>query len=77
MHELYYLLCYAEIIPFVSTGRCWLDALELALRCSSLFRLGASKQGKDGEVNCSSDSAHAGLNHLLHTSAMSDQEFFQ
>ncbi|KAJ7402374.1 Oxysterol-binding protein-related protein 5 [Pitangus sulphuratus] len=59
-----------------SDGRCWLDALELALRCSSLFRLSASKQGKDGEMNCSSDSAHAGLNHLLHTSAMSDQEFF-
>uniref|UniRef100_A0A8C5JF81 Oxysterol-binding protein n=2 Tax=Junco hyemalis TaxID=40217 RepID=A0A8C5JF81_JUNHY len=60
-----------------SDGRCWLDALELALRCSSLFRLGASKQGKDGDVNCSSDSAHVGLNHLLHSSAMSDQEFFQ
>ncbi|RMC00174.1 hypothetical protein DUI87_22776 [Hirundo rustica rustica] len=60
-----------------SDGRCWLDALELALRCSSLFRLSASKQGKDGEVNCLSDSAHAGLNHLLHTSTMSDQEFFQ
>ncbi|NXU03295.1 OSBL5 protein, partial [Buphagus erythrorhynchus] len=60
-----------------SDGRCWLDALELALRCSSLFRLSASNKGKDGEVNCSSDSAHAGLNHLLHSSAMSDQEFFQ
>ncbi|XP_075568487.1 oxysterol-binding protein-related protein 5 isoform X2 [Pelecanus crispus] len=59
-----------------SDGRCWLDALELALRCSSLFRLSASKQGKDGEMNCSSDSAHAGLNHLLHTSTISDQEFF-
>ncbi|XP_068254369.1 oxysterol-binding protein-related protein 5 isoform X1 [Nyctibius grandis] len=59
-----------------SDGRCWLDALELALRCSSLFRLSASKQGKDGEMNCSNDSAHAGLNHLLHTSTVSDQEFF-
>ncbi|XP_009810373.2 oxysterol-binding protein-related protein 5 isoform X2 [Gavia stellata] len=59
-----------------SDGRCWLDALELALRCSSLFRLSASKQGKDGEMNCSSDSAHAGLNHLLHTSTISEQEFF-
>ncbi|KAM9372818.1 oxysterol-binding protein-related protein 5 [Phaethornis superciliosus] len=59
-----------------SDGRCWLDALELALRCSSLFRLSASKQGKDGEGNCSNDSTHAGLNHLLHTSTISDQEFF-
>ncbi|OXB74132.1 UNVERIFIED_CONTAM: hypothetical protein H355_004469 [Colinus virginianus] len=57
-------------------GRCWLDALELALRCSSLFRLSASKQGKDGEMNGSSDSAHAGLNNILHTSTISDQEFF-
>uniref|UniRef100_A0A8C3LTN6 Oxysterol binding protein like 5 n=1 Tax=Chrysolophus pictus TaxID=9089 RepID=A0A8C3LTN6_CHRPC len=60
-----------------SDGRCWLDALELALRCSSLFRLSASKQGKDGEMNGSSDSAHAGLNNILHTSTISDQEFFQ
>ncbi|OXB63562.1 hypothetical protein ASZ78_008838, partial [Callipepla squamata] len=59
-----------------SDGRCWLDALELALRCSSLFRLSASKQGKDGEMNGSSDSAHAGLNNILHTSTISDQEFF-
>ncbi|XP_015719677.1 oxysterol-binding protein-related protein 5 isoform X6 [Coturnix japonica] len=59
-----------------SDGRCWLDALELALRCSSLFRLSASKQGKDGEMNGSSDSANGGLNNSLHTSPISDQEFF-
>uniref|UniRef100_A0A452J7Q8 Oxysterol-binding protein n=1 Tax=Gopherus agassizii TaxID=38772 RepID=A0A452J7Q8_9SAUR len=59
-----------------STGRCWLDALELALRCSSLFRLSASKQGKDGDLNCSSDSSHAGLYNLLHTATISDQELF-
>ncbi|XP_039389713.1 oxysterol-binding protein-related protein 5 isoform X2 [Mauremys reevesii] len=59
-----------------SDGRCWLDALELALRCSSLFRLSASKQGKDGDLNCSSDSSHAGLYNLLHTATISDQELF-
>ncbi|XP_077787377.1 oxysterol-binding protein-related protein 5 isoform X2 [Podarcis muralis] len=59
-----------------SDGRCWLDALELALRCSSLFRLSASKQGKDGELNCSADSSHAGLYNLLHTATISDQELF-
>ncbi|XP_044871407.1 oxysterol-binding protein-related protein 5 isoform X1 [Mauremys mutica] len=59
-----------------SSGRCWLDALELALRCSSLFRLSASKQGKDGDLNCSSDSSHAGLYNLLHTATISDQELF-
>ncbi|XP_048340255.1 oxysterol-binding protein-related protein 5 isoform X3 [Sphaerodactylus townsendi] len=60
-----------------SDGRCWLDALELALRCSSLFRLSASKQGKDGDLNCSTDSSHAGLYNLLHTATISDQELFQ
>ncbi|KAH0620956.1 hypothetical protein JD844_021879, partial [Phrynosoma platyrhinos] len=59
-----------------SDGRCWLDALELALRCSSLFRLSASKQGKDGDLNCSNDSSHAGLYNLLHTATISDQELF-
>uniref|UniRef100_A0A8D2JIS2 Oxysterol-binding protein n=1 Tax=Varanus komodoensis TaxID=61221 RepID=A0A8D2JIS2_VARKO len=59
-----------------SDGRCWLDALELALRCSSLFRLSASKQGKDGDLNCSTDSSHAGLYNLLHTATISDQELF-
>ncbi|XP_021120103.1 oxysterol-binding protein-related protein 5 isoform X2 [Heterocephalus glaber] len=32
-----------------SDGRCWLDALELALRCSSLLRLSSCKQSRDGE----------------------------
>jgi len=64
-------------MSLVFTGRCWLDALELALRCSSLFRLSASKQGKDGEMNGSSDSAPAGLNNGLHASTISEQEFFQ
>ncbi|XP_039206699.1 oxysterol-binding protein-related protein 5 isoform X2 [Crotalus tigris] len=59
-----------------SDGRCWLDALELALRCSSLFRLSASKQAKDGDLNCSNDSSHTGLYSLLHTATVSDQEFF-
>nr|XP_033784537.1 oxysterol-binding protein-related protein 5 [Geotrypetes seraphini]XP_033784538.1 oxysterol-binding protein-related protein 5 [Geotrypetes seraphini] len=62
--------------PSESDGRCWMDALELALRCSSLFRLSSSKQGKDVELNCS-DPAHCGLYNLLHVSTMSDQELFQ
>ncbi|XP_029437976.1 oxysterol-binding protein-related protein 5 isoform X2 [Rhinatrema bivittatum] len=63
--------------PSESDGRCWMDALELALRCSSLFRLSSSKPGKDAELNCSSDSAHCGLYSLLHVSTISDQELFQ
>uniref|UniRef100_A0A6Q2ZJ03 Oxysterol-binding protein n=1 Tax=Esox lucius TaxID=8010 RepID=A0A6Q2ZJ03_ESOLU len=37
-----------------SDGRCWMDALELALSCSSLYKLTA-KTGKDGDISSSSD----------------------
>ncbi|MBZ3886232.1 Oxysterol-binding protein-related protein 5 [Sciurus carolinensis] len=40
-----------------SDGRCWLDALELALRCSSLLRLSTCKQGRDGEPGSSPDAS--------------------
>ncbi|XP_054295490.2 oxysterol-binding protein-related protein 5 [Pongo pygmaeus] len=40
-----------------SDGRCWLDALELALRCSSLLRLGSCKPGRDGEPGTSPDAS--------------------
>ncbi|XP_005384280.1 PREDICTED: oxysterol-binding protein-related protein 5 isoform X2 [Chinchilla lanigera] len=40
-----------------SDGRCWLDALELALRCSSLLRLSSCKQGRDGEPGSSPDAS--------------------
>uniref|UniRef100_A0AAY4C4Y3 Oxysterol-binding protein n=1 Tax=Denticeps clupeoides TaxID=299321 RepID=A0AAY4C4Y3_9TELE len=42
-------------------GRCWMDALELALSCSSLYKL-TSKAGRDGEQSSSSASCV-----LLHT----------
>uniref|UniRef100_A0AAQ6A0P2 Oxysterol-binding protein n=1 Tax=Amphiprion ocellaris TaxID=80972 RepID=A0AAQ6A0P2_AMPOC len=38
-----------------SDGRCWMDALELALSCSSLYKLTA-KAGKEGDISMSSDS---------------------
>uniref|UniRef100_A0A8C9TVH8 Oxysterol-binding protein n=1 Tax=Scleropages formosus TaxID=113540 RepID=A0A8C9TVH8_SCLFO len=40
-----------------SDGRCWMDALELALSCSSLYRITA-KTGRDGDLSASSDSSH-------------------
>uniref|UniRef100_A0A8C3B5S2 Oxysterol-binding protein n=1 Tax=Cyclopterus lumpus TaxID=8103 RepID=A0A8C3B5S2_CYCLU len=43
-----------------SDGRCWMDALELALSCSSLYKLTA-KGGKEGDIITSSDSL-CGLN---------------
>nr|XP_020826447.1 oxysterol-binding protein-related protein 5 isoform X8 [Phascolarctos cinereus] len=63
--------------PSESDGRCWLDALELALRCSSLFQLSASKQGKDGELTCQLDSSQMPLDGLLHGGTISDQDLFQ
>uniref|UniRef100_A0A3Q1AUN8 Oxysterol-binding protein n=1 Tax=Amphiprion ocellaris TaxID=80972 RepID=A0A3Q1AUN8_AMPOC len=47
-----------------SDGRCWMDALELALSCSSLYKLTA-KAGKEGDISMSSESSH--ILHLLHS----------
>lgn len=47
--------------PVSPTGRCWLDALELALRCSSLLRLGTCKPGRDGEPGTSPDASPSSL----------------
>ncbi|XP_005997641.1 oxysterol-binding protein-related protein 5 [Latimeria chalumnae] len=60
-----------------SDGRCWMDALELALRCSSLFKLNTSKQGKDCDVNCSPETSQIGFYSLLQSSTISDQELFE
>uniref|UniRef100_A0A669DJ21 Oxysterol-binding protein n=1 Tax=Oreochromis niloticus TaxID=8128 RepID=A0A669DJ21_ORENI len=40
-----------------SDGRCWMDALELALSCSSLYKLTA-KAGKEGDISTTSESSH-------------------
>ncbi|KAK2496662.1 hypothetical protein MC885_006548 [Smutsia gigantea] len=42
-------------------GRCWLDALELALCCSSLLRLGACKQGRAREPGSPPDASPPSL----------------
>ncbi|KAM9221444.1 oxysterol-binding protein-related protein 5 isoform 2-T2 [Dugong dugon] len=44
-----------------SDGRCWLDALELALRCSSLLRLSTCRQGRSGEPESSPDTSPSSL----------------
>uniref|UniRef100_A0A8B9HNE1 Oxysterol-binding protein n=1 Tax=Astyanax mexicanus TaxID=7994 RepID=A0A8B9HNE1_ASTMX len=40
-----------------SDGRCWMDALELALSCSSLYKL-TTKTCRDGDLSSSSESSH-------------------
>ncbi|KAJ8252590.1 hypothetical protein COCON_G00219020 [Conger conger] len=57
-----------------SDGRCWMDALEIALSCSSLYKLTA-KAGRDGDLSCSSESSH--ILHLLQGAALSEHELFQ
>uniref|UniRef100_A0A8C0PPU9 Oxysterol binding protein like 5 n=1 Tax=Canis lupus familiaris TaxID=9615 RepID=A0A8C0PPU9_CANLF len=57
-----------------SDGRCWLDALELALRCSSLLRLSTCKQGRDGEPGSSPDASPPSLCGLPSSAAIHDQD---
>ncbi|XP_032270466.1 oxysterol-binding protein-related protein 5 isoform X2 [Phoca vitulina] len=57
-----------------SDGRCWLDALELALRCSSLLRLSTCKQGRDGEPGSSPDASPPSLCGLPPSAAIHDQD---
>uniref|UniRef100_A0A665UEG9 Oxysterol-binding protein n=1 Tax=Echeneis naucrates TaxID=173247 RepID=A0A665UEG9_ECHNA len=55
-----------------SDGRCWMDALELALSCSSLYKLTA-KAGREGDISMSSESTH--IFHLLQSTALTFPEY--
>uniref|UniRef100_A0AAX7VV41 PH domain-containing protein n=1 Tax=Astatotilapia calliptera TaxID=8154 RepID=A0AAX7VV41_ASTCA len=57
-----------------SDGRCWMDALELALSCSSLYKLTA-KAGKEGDISTTSESSH--ILNLLQSTALTDTELLQ
>ncbi|KAG8438410.1 hypothetical protein GDO86_008912, partial [Hymenochirus boettgeri] len=59
-----------------SDGRCWMDALELALRCSSLFKLNVPKSPESGGVS-PSDVTNTGLYTLLQTVTALDQGLFR
>ncbi|KFW69569.1 Oxysterol-binding protein-related protein 8, partial [Pygoscelis adeliae] len=48
-----------------SDGRCWMDALELALKCSSLLKRTMVREGKEHDLNSSADSTHVSLYGLL------------
>ncbi|XP_064305958.1 oxysterol-binding protein-related protein 8 isoform X4 [Phalacrocorax carbo] len=48
-----------------SDGRCWMDALELALKCSSLLKRTMIREGKEHDLNSSADSTHVSLYGLL------------
>ncbi|XP_038008994.1 oxysterol-binding protein-related protein 8 isoform X3 [Motacilla alba alba] len=48
-----------------SDGRCWMDALELALKCSSLLKRTMIREGKEHDLNSSADSTHVSFYGLL------------
>uniref|UniRef100_A0A3P8VKJ3 Oxysterol-binding protein n=1 Tax=Cynoglossus semilaevis TaxID=244447 RepID=A0A3P8VKJ3_CYNSE len=57
-----------------SDGRCWMDALELALSCSSLSKLTA-KVVKEVDIGSSSESSH--ILQLLQSTALTDTDLLQ
>ncbi|KAA0724241.1 Oxysterol-binding protein-related protein 5 [Triplophysa tibetana] len=57
-----------------SDGRCWMDALELALSCFSLSKMTA-KSCKEGDVCSSSESSH--ILQLLQSSVLTDHDLLQ
>lgn len=46
-------------------GRCWMDALELALKCSSLLKRTMIREGKEHDLNSSADSSHVSFYGLI------------
>ncbi|XP_047249169.1 oxysterol-binding protein-related protein 5 isoform X3 [Girardinichthys multiradiatus] len=57
-----------------SDGRCWMDALELTLSSSSLYKM-TPKAGKEGEISMTSESSH--ILQLLQSSPLTDTELQQ
>uniref|UniRef100_A0A8B9QX00 Oxysterol-binding protein n=1 Tax=Anas platyrhynchos TaxID=8839 RepID=A0A8B9QX00_ANAPL len=57
-----------------SDGRCWMDALELALKCSSLLKRTMIREGKEHDLNSSSDSAHVSFYGLLRANNLNSGE---
>lgn len=47
------------VIRIVSSGRCWMDALELALKCSSLLKRTMIREGKEDMSAVSTAGEHS------------------
>nr|XP_014353826.1 PREDICTED: oxysterol-binding protein-related protein 8 [Latimeria chalumnae] len=60
-----------------SDGRCWMDALELALKCSSLLKRTMIREGKEHDSNSSAESTHVALFGLLRANNIQGGESFQ
>ncbi|XP_078075615.1 oxysterol-binding protein-related protein 8 isoform X1 [Mustelus asterias] len=59
-----------------SDGRCWMDALELALKCSSLLKRTMIRDGKEIDLN-TSENCHVALFGLLRANALQNPEYYQ
>ncbi|XP_030070001.1 oxysterol-binding protein-related protein 8 isoform X2 [Microcaecilia unicolor] len=59
-----------------SDGRCWMDALELALKCSSLLKRTMIREGKEHDQSCSAENTQFTLYGLLRTNNLHNAESF-
>ncbi|XP_044136351.1 oxysterol-binding protein-related protein 8 isoform X2 [Bufo gargarizans] len=60
-----------------SDGRCWMDALELALKCSSLLKRTMIREGKEHDLNSSGENSHVNFYGLLRANNVHSNENFQ
>ncbi|KAM4676147.1 oxysterol-binding protein-related protein 8 isoform 2-T2 [Discoglossus pictus] len=60
-----------------SDGRCWMDALELALKCSSLLKRTMIREGKEHDINSSGENSHVSFYGLLRANNLHSNENFQ
>lgn len=60
-----------------SDGRCWMDALELALKCSSLLKRTMIREGKEHDLSISSENTHVTLYGLLRANNLHSGDNFQ
>ncbi|OCT88935.1 oxysterol-binding protein-related protein 8 isoform X2 [Xenopus laevis] len=60
-----------------SDGRCWMDALELALKCSSLLKRTMIREGKEHDLNSSAENSQMSFYGLLRVNNLHSNENFQ
>ncbi|XP_053572742.1 oxysterol-binding protein-related protein 8 isoform X2 [Bombina bombina] len=60
-----------------SDGRCWMDALELALKCSSLLKRTMIREGKEHDISSTGENSHMSFYGLLRASNLHSNENFQ
>uniref|UniRef100_A0A8C5P5N7 Oxysterol-binding protein n=1 Tax=Jaculus jaculus TaxID=51337 RepID=A0A8C5P5N7_JACJA len=73
-------ICCSLFIYLRVTDRetgCWMDALELALKCSSLLKRTMIREGKEHDLSISSDNTHVTLYGLLRANNLHSGDNFQ